>query len=40
VRRPDRDVPYDEWNHGRDLDLPGEWIGQSFLAYCWTPPGR
>jgi predicted N-acetyltransferase YhbS len=40
VRRPDRDVPYDEWNQGRDLELPNEWIGQSFLAYCWTPPGR
>jgi len=37
VRRPDRDVPYEEWHGGRELDLPSEWIGQAFLAYTWSP---
>jgi ribosomal protein S18 acetylase RimI-like enzyme len=36
VRRPDRDVPYEKWNEGRDLDLPDEWIGKPFLAYSWS----
>jgi ribosomal protein S18 acetylase RimI-like enzyme len=35
-RRPDRDVPYEEWLEDTD-DLPPEWIGQSFLAYGWQP---
>jgi ribosomal protein S18 acetylase RimI-like enzyme len=36
VRRPDRDVEYDEWNED-DYVLPAEWLGQAFLAYSWTP---
>jgi predicted N-acetyltransferase YhbS len=38
ARRPDRDVPYDEWNENGYPDLPPEWIGKSFLAYGWSPP--
>jgi GNAT superfamily N-acetyltransferase len=38
VRRPDRDVPYEEWGE-HELDLPDEWIGQPFLAYGWNPSG-
>ena len=34
-RRPDRDVPYTEWNSPPVADLPSEWIGESFLAYSW-----
>ena len=37
VRRPDRDVPYEEWNEHGYSDLPAEWTGQSFLAYGWSP---
>ena len=40
VRRPDRDVPYETWSAGRDLELAEEWIGKPFLAYCWDPPGN
>ena len=36
VRRPDRDVPYEEWNENQYTDLPEEWTGQSFLAYGWS----
>ena len=39
VRRPDRDVPYDEWNEEEYDDLPAEWTGQAFLAYGWSPSG-
>ena len=35
VRRPGRDVPYESWHRGRDLDLPSEWVGEPFLAYEW-----
>jgi GNAT superfamily N-acetyltransferase len=38
VRRPDRDVPYTEWNEEEYDDLPAEWIGQPFLAFGWSPP--
>ena len=34
VRRPDRDVPYEQWNADSIKDLPEEWIGESFLAYA------
>jgi GNAT superfamily N-acetyltransferase len=33
VRRPDRDVPYEEWHRPGIDNLPAEWIGQAFLAY-------
>jgi GNAT superfamily N-acetyltransferase len=33
VRRPDRDVPYEQWNAESIQGLPDAWIGQSFLAY-------
>jgi GNAT superfamily N-acetyltransferase len=36
VRRPDRDVPYEVWNAVPNTDLPGEWIGEPFLAYAWN----
>ena len=36
VRRPDRDVTYETWRSGRDIALPEEWIGESFLAYTYT----
>jgi ribosomal protein S18 acetylase RimI-like enzyme len=39
VRRPDRDVPYEEWNEDGYPDLPPDWTGQSFLAYGWRPSG-
>jgi len=33
IRRPDRDVQYEQW-HSPEIDnLPPEWIGQAFLAY-------
>ena len=32
-RRPDRDVSYEEWNSPPVAGLPGEWVGQAFLAY-------
>jgi len=35
-RRPERDVPYEEWLE-EGYDLPREWIGQPFLAYGWYP---
>ena len=35
VRRPDRDVQYEEWKEDH-FDLPGEWTGQAFLAYSWS----
>ncbi len=38
VRRADRDVPYETWSAGRDLVLPDEWIGRSFLAYSCERP--
>jgi hypothetical protein len=34
VRRPDRDVPYEEWHRPEIDNLPAEWIGQRFLAYA------
>jgi GNAT superfamily N-acetyltransferase len=34
VRRPDRDVPYEEWHRPEIDNLPAEWVGQSFLAYA------
>jgi ribosomal protein S18 acetylase RimI-like enzyme len=37
ARRPDRDVPYEVWREDPMMDLPPEWIGQSFLAYAWDP---
>jgi ribosomal protein S18 acetylase RimI-like enzyme len=37
LRRPDRDVPYEEWSQDDTSDLPAEWIGQPFLAYAWSP---
>jgi ribosomal protein S18 acetylase RimI-like enzyme len=44
ARRPERDVPYDEWYHpDRDHDLPEAWVGASFLAYSAAgaePPTR
>ncbi len=42
VRRPDRDVPYETWSAGRDLELDEAWIGEPFLAYSWgaAPSGR
>ncbi len=33
VRRPDRDVPYEEWHTASIDGLPDPWIGQPFLAY-------
>ena len=39
VRRPDRDVPYEEWTEGEDLELADEWTGQAFLAYSWSAAG-
>jgi ribosomal protein S18 acetylase RimI-like enzyme len=33
VRRPDRDVPYEEWNAASIDGLPDAWRGQPFLAY-------
>ncbi len=33
VRRPDRDIAYEEWHTPSIEDLPEKWIGQSFLAY-------
>jgi GNAT superfamily N-acetyltransferase len=33
MRRPDRDVPYEQWNADTIEGLPNAWIGQSFLAY-------
>jgi GNAT superfamily N-acetyltransferase len=40
VRRPDRDVPYEEWNDPPVDDLPEPWIGESFLGYSWRATGR
>ena len=41
VRRPDRDVAYEQWfEPERDHDLPPEWVGASFLAYAFTPRPR
>jgi hypothetical protein len=37
VRRPERDVAYETWREDPEMDLPPEWIGQSFLAYAWSP---
>jgi GNAT superfamily N-acetyltransferase len=36
VRRPDRDVPYETWSAGRELELAADWIGTPFLAYTWS----
>jgi GNAT superfamily N-acetyltransferase len=36
VRRPDRDVPYEEWHEDPDWELASEWIDQPFLAYGWS----
>jgi len=36
IRRVDRDVPYEAWNHERHADLAPEWIDQPFLAYSWS----
>jgi ribosomal protein S18 acetylase RimI-like enzyme len=38
VRRPDRDVPYEEWKED-DYVLPDAWTGQAFLAYSWSATG-
>jgi ribosomal protein S18 acetylase RimI-like enzyme len=39
TRRPDRDVPYEEWR--ADIDdaeaLPEEWVGRAFLGYSYLP---
>jgi ribosomal protein S18 acetylase RimI-like enzyme len=40
TRRPDRDVQYEKWSEGRDLDLPEEWVGAAFLAYSWSRAAR
>jgi ribosomal protein S18 acetylase RimI-like enzyme len=35
VRRPERDVPYEEWFDADAVpDLPPEWVGVNFLAYA------
>ena len=34
VRRPDRDVEYDEWFQP-EWKIPSEWIGEPFLAYAY-----
>jgi ribosomal protein S18 acetylase RimI-like enzyme len=35
-RRADRDVPYEAWHDSiGQHDLPAEWVGAHFLAYCW-----
>jgi len=40
-RRPDRDVPYEEWHDpARDHDLPEVWRGEKFLAYSWRAVNR
>ena len=36
VRRPDRDVPYEEWGGPQIDNLPSEWIGRPFLAFTWS----
>jgi ribosomal protein S18 acetylase RimI-like enzyme len=41
VRRPDRDVPYEEWfDADAAPDLPPEWIGAKFLAYAGPTPAK
>jgi ribosomal protein S18 acetylase RimI-like enzyme len=35
VRRPDRDVPYAEWNDPPVDDLPAAWIAEAFLGFSW-----
>jgi ribosomal protein S18 acetylase RimI-like enzyme len=35
VRRPDRDVPYEEWHEETIDDLPEVWRGQPFMAYLY-----
>lgn len=37
VRRPDRDVPYEDWGGPGVDDLPPEWVGQPFLAFSRSP---
>ena len=36
-RRPDRDVDQAHWDDPPVDNLPPEWVGESFLAYCWSP---
>jgi ribosomal protein S18 acetylase RimI-like enzyme len=36
VRRPERDVPYEEWHGEGGFDLPTAWVGQAFLSYTWS----
>lgn len=38
VRRPDRDVPYEEWHEDPEWELAPEWTGQPFLAYELPTP--
>jgi ribosomal protein S18 acetylase RimI-like enzyme len=35
VRRPDRDVAYDEWLQP-EWKIPSEWIGEPFLAFAYN----
>ncbi|HET9729340.1 MAG TPA: GNAT family N-acetyltransferase [Acidimicrobiia bacterium] len=37
ARAPEHDVPYEEWYGDAKFTIPPEWVGQSFLAYSWTP---
>jgi len=36
VRRPDRDVQYEQWHRSEIDNLPPEWVGQAFLAYAFS----
>jgi ribosomal protein S18 acetylase RimI-like enzyme len=38
MRRPNRDVGYEEWGGPNIENLPPEWVGQSFLAFTYAAP--
>jgi ribosomal protein S18 acetylase RimI-like enzyme len=40
TRRTDRDVPYEKWSEGRELELAADWIGAPFRAYTWNAPAE